>query len=412
MPPSSPNLRLATVIASLNAGGIGPVCRYAAAGIAQQTGWQVTVLSLHDPPSEFTDPTSGVRSVGLGLDANCSRLFLDWLSRNPQDVLVTSDVSNIEPAFPFLPPKTRHIIQIHDSGKRYRDVAVRHAAHVDGVTCVAQHIERKLSPELLRAGFQGILRTVHNGADFPPLKPRQHCDGPSRLLFMGRLDPLKGVSDLPILLAHLESLKIPSALTIAGGESETLSRQFKRKGVDHLVTWLGRVAHAQCYEIATDSDVLLMTSRKESFGMVTIEAMSMGCVPIAYDIPSGNLEIIEHGKNGFLMPPGNLRAWALQLQRLHADRILLARLSAAAIDRARTVFNMNVMAANMVAFITDVVAHAQNHPTRREIGMPMHSSGADANCARGYQRLPAALRARIRRLVGASPRLACWWLNR
>lgn len=418
--------RIASVIASLTAGGIGPVCRYAAEGMAKLTDWQVTLLSLHDPVGEVVDEASGLRIVSLGLDGNCARLFLQWLTANPQDMMITSDVSRIEPAYRFIPPTTRHVMQIHDSGWRYRQVVVRHAACVDGVTCVGQHIKSQLQRELNAVGFQGLLRTVHNGANFPPLPSvsnasavscpspvvRPPSSAPLRLLFMGRVEPLKGVLDFVPLLNRLKKLCVPVNLNIVGGENEALRHQFQRKGLSGMVTWTGRVPHEQCYRIAAESDLLLMPTRKESFGMVTIEAMSMGCVPMAYDIPSGSTEIIEHGKSGLLVPLGDICHLAEQIQSLHHDRKRLAQLSVGAIQHARGVFNAETMSANMVAFLKDVMTHAEEHPAERESGLPLETPAIYAQPTSGYQSLPAGWRDWIRNQVGAHPRLCQWWLNR
>jgi glycosyltransferase involved in cell wall biosynthesis len=405
-------LRVASVIATLTAGGIGPVCRYAATGMAKMSDWQVTLLSLHDPHGESTDQSTGLRIVCLGLDGNCARLFLDWLKANPQDLIITSDVSRIEPAYPFLPPTTRHVVQVHDSGRRYREVAVRNAKWIDGVTCVGRHIEAPLRRRLDGVGFPGLLRTVHNGANFPPLLNRIPQSGPLRLLFMGGVTALKGVFDLVPLLLRLKRLDVPVALNIVGGENETLHQQFQRKGLTALVTWSGRVPHEQCYDIAAESDILLMTSRKEPFGMVTIEAMSMGCVPIAYDVPSGSTEIIEHGKSGLLVPLGDIQNWADHISHLHHDRNRLAELSAGASARARDAFNAETMACKMAVFLSDVMAHAKTQPAMRESGLPAESAADGAPPARGYQRLPAGLREWIRNRVCANPRLSYWLLSR
>jgi len=370
------------------------------------------LLSLHDPAGEFTDEASGLRVLCLGLNGNCARLFLQWLAANPQDLLITSDVSRIEPAYCFLPPETLHVIQTHDSGRRYRAVAVRHAAWIDGVSCVGRHIEASLRRSLDEAGFHGLLRTVHNGAIFPPLTDRSPHNGPLRLLFMGQVEALKGVFDFVPLLQRLRKLGVPVTLNLVGGENATLRRQFKRKGLEELVTWTGRVPHEQCYAISAASDVFMMASRKEPFGMVTIEAMSMGCVPIAYDIPSGSTEIIEHGKNGLLVPLGDIRAWADQIRSLHDDRARLSSLSSAAIARARTHFNAELMTHNMVAYLRDVMAWAETHPAKRESGMPPETSSSYVKPARGYQRLPEWLRVWIRNKVYASPRLSYLLLNR
>ena len=414
--PESPSdqrsLRILSVIPSLTAGGVGSVCRYAAEGIARQTGWAVTLLCLHDAPGILHDDGAGLRIVGLGLDGNCPRAFLAWLDSNPQDLVITSDVSRIESAFRFIPADARHVIQIHDSGRRYRDVAVRHAACVDGVTCVGRHIESPLRQSLDAVGFGGLLRTVHNGANFPPFKEHQLYTGPLRLLFIGRVDALKGVFDFVPLLEHLKKLGVPVMLNLVGGENEALRRRFQTKGLSEMVRWTGSVAHERCYEIAAESDLLLVPSRKESFGMVSVEAMSMGCVPMAYEITSGSTEIIEHGKSGLLVPLGDFRAWAAEIQALHADRSRLANLAAGAMERARTHFNAEVMSANLTAFLRAVMAHAERQPALREAGMPTEETAVYHHSERGYQRLPEGLRTWIRDWVCARPRLSYWLLNR
>lgn len=405
-------LCVTSVVASLAAGGIGPVCRYAAEGMAKLTNWRVTLLSLHDPAGEFIDEATGLRIVCLGLDGNCARLFLQWLAANPQDLLITSDVSRIEPAYRFLPPTTCHVAQIHDSGRRYRAVPIRHATCLDGVICVAQHIETALRPSLEAAGFHGLLRTIHNGANFPPPPSRTEHSGPLRLLFMGRVDALKGVFDFVPLLIRLQQLGVPVQLNIVGGENETLRRKFQREGLEDLIRWKGHVPHQQCYDIAANSDIFLMPSRKEAFGMATVEAMSMGCVPIAYDIPSGSREIIEHGKSGLLVPLGDIRTWAEYIRDLHNERGQLAALSTAAMKRARTGFNADTMAQNLVAFLTDVLTHAHVNPALREQGIPPETPAIHVQRTVGYGWLPDRLRTWIRNRICSSPKLAYWLLNR
>lgn len=404
--------RVVSVIASLNAGGIGPVCRYAAEGMARLPGWQVTLLSLHDPVGAFVDVASGLKVVCLGLDGNCARLFLQWIEANPQDLVITSDVCRIEPAFPFLPPGTRHIVQIHDSGRRYRDVATRHAAWVDGVTCVGRHIEAPLRRSLDAVGFKGLLRTVHNGADFPPPPVRLPHTGPLRLLFMGRMDPMKGISDLVPILERLRKMNVPVTLTIAGGRDELLARQFQRKGLASFVNWVGRMSHDECYRLAAAHDVFLLTSRKEPFGMVTIEAMGMGCVPIAYDIPSGSTEIIEQEKNGLLVPLGNYRAWAAAVERLHLDREYLVALSGAAIDRARSRFNAGEMSGNLAKLVQDVMLNAETRLAQRQQGQPPETPAVHVEYKRGYYRLSAKFRLWMRIKIFSYPRLSYWLINR
>jgi glycosyltransferase involved in cell wall biosynthesis len=229
---------------------------------------------------------------------------------------------------------------------------------------------------------------------------------------MGRVEALKGVFDFVPLLQRLRKLGVPVTLNLVGGDNETLRHQFQRKGLANLVSWTGHVPHEQCYNIARKSDIFLMTSRKEPFGMVTIEAMSMGCVPIAYDIPSGSTEIIEHGKSGLLVPLGDLRAWADKIRGLHQDRIWLAELSAGATERAHAHFSAETMARNMAAYLRDVMAHAETHPAKRKCGLPPETPASSMRTARGYQKLPAGMREWIRNCVHMNPRFSHWLLSR
>lgn len=404
------SIKIGLVTASRSAGGIGPVCVYTAAGIAGSTKWQVTLISLHEPPEDSYDTFTRVRTVCLGLENDCARSFMKWLALNPQDILVTSDVSRIESAFPYLPGQTLHVLQIHDCLKRYCQVARRNARWINGVTCVGNHIEQRLEQALSGTEFRGILRTVHNGASFPPLRQRQSDGRAMRLLFMGRVEPMKGAFDLVDILDNLKKREVPAILSIVGGDNPKLRRCFQRRGLEKMVEWLGRVSHSECYNMASEADILLMLSRREPFGMVTIEAMSMGCVPIAYDTPSGSTEIIEDGKSGILVRLGDTRSCAEHICCLHHDRAKLSELSMGALRRAREHFNADIMARNVAELLRDVMTFAKINPSRRERGMPDSETDAPSSLIR-YQRVPRVWRDWIRDAIGRHPYL-CYWLNR
>jgi poly(glycerol-phosphate) alpha-glucosyltransferase len=79
----------------------------------------------------------------------------------------------------------------------------------------------------------------------------------------------------------------------------------------------------------------LFTSRAEAFGNVLIESMGRGCIPISYDMPYGPSDIITHGVDGFLVPPGDKTALAEQIyQVLTTPESVLATIRAAGYRRA------------------------------------------------------------------------------
>ena len=146
--------------------------------------------------------------------------------------------------------------------------------------------------------------------------------------------------------------------------------------------------------------------------MVTIEAMSMGCVPIGYDVPSGTTEIIEHERNGLLVGLGDIDALAATIERLASRRDLLLRMGDAAIVRARGSFNASMMAERMAEAVTSVVDSARVICSERRDGIPPLGEAQAAMRPRGYQRVPACVRAWLRRQMGIRPYLSYWLQNR
>lgn len=409
--------RVAWIVPKLTAGGIGPVCSYAAKALSQAGPWQCSVVSIRGPVSDEMDPATGVRFISLGLGedpASAPGRFLDWLQSNPQRILITNDVSRIEAAFPYLPATTAHVVQIHDSMRRYGEVAIRNHPWIDGVACVANHIREPLEARLRASGFQRPVATVHNGADFPPLSGRTSPVGPLRLLFTGKMDSLlKGILDIVPILSALRRLGVPHRLTIVGGSHDRLARMLKFRRLDDCVSWAGRVPHDQCYRLAGEHDLFLMLSRREPFGMVTIEAMGMGCVPIGYLTPSGTTEIIQSGQSGLLFSLGDTKGIAGAIHALHHDRTRLAELCHGAVLRARTDFGSLALAQRTSDFLRRVLLSSADCAPDRRLGQPPPAKLPSRHQSRlRYTRLPPAFRGWLRDVVGRSPRLSHWLISR
>ena len=86
-------------------------------------------------------------------------------------------------------------------------------------------------------------------------------------------------------------------------------------------------------------DIFALTSRYESFGYVTCEAMAMGKPVVATDV-GGSSALVEDGKTGFLVPAGDTAACAAALARLAGDSSLRNSMGQAARVRAQEHFNV------------------------------------------------------------------------
>lgn len=84
-----------------------------------------------------------------------------------------------------------------------------------------------------------------------------------------------------------------------------------------------------------ETSLLVLPSRSEGFGMVLIEAMECGVPCVSFDCPSGPADIIEHGVNGFLTEPGNIKELEEKLMLLMRDKMLRVQMGRKAKQNAQ-----------------------------------------------------------------------------
>lgn len=132
------------------------------------------------------------------------------------------------------------------------------------------------------------------------------------LLAVGRLSPVKGYD---MLIKGFALLPDNYYLTILGGE--TYENPEYAHQLYQLVESLGlnaRVNFADFqpnpYPYMQKTDFLTITSHYEGFPNVAVEAMALGTPVIAFNSPGGHNDLIKDGINGWLIPFGDLEAWA------------------------------------------------------------------------------------------------------
>lgn len=101
-------------------------------------------------------------------------------------------------------------------------------------------------------------------------------------------------------------------------------------------------------------DVAVHASYDEPFGLVLVEAMAVG-TPLVSTAGPGPLEIVDHGRNGLLVPPGDAKALAGAVLQLLDDDALRARVVAGGRERARD-YDESIMASAFAAALRSVVA--------------------------------------------------------
>ena len=167
---------------------------------------------------------------------------------------------------------------------------------------------------------------------------RAHQPTPLRITFVGNVIPRKGLDVLISGLASLPrdtwQLEVIGSLTTHPAYVQSIRRQIARGGLTDHVRLCGLLSDGELASRLARSHVLAVPSSYEGFGMVYIEAMGFGVPVIAARVGAPS-EFVSHGRNGFLIRPGDTGSLAHCVQTLYRDREYLAQLSLAALERYR-----------------------------------------------------------------------------
>jgi len=151
---------------------------------------------------------------------------------------------------------------------------------------VVLHVTSEQEAEESRTKFPGAcVAVVPNGVELPPRF--EHRDGSAcfRLLFLGRLDPKKGIENLLTACQRLGHLERPWSLTIAGaGDAayrSSLEEQTRHLGLRERVIFAGEVRGQAKADLFAASDLAVFPSHTENFAMVVAEALAHGVPVIA-----------------------------------------------------------------------------------------------------------------------------------
>ena len=177
---------------------------------------------------------------------------------------------------------------------------------------------------------------VPPGVDLATFRPLDRSEARAKigygpgplLLFVGRLERLKGVEIAIRALALLEGRKHPNLRLLVLGEDAHRDSEESEKdrlkaiatslGVRDRVDFGGSVAHHELPYFYSAADVCVMPSYNESFGLVALEAQACGCPVVASGVP-GLRSVVRDDVSGYLIDGNDPAAYAERIGRLLSD---------------------------------------------------------------------------------------------
>lgn len=150
---------------------------------------------------------------------------------------------------------------------------------------------------------------------------------------------VKRIEDVIKIFALIQK-KIPAKLLLVGTGSgfEEARGLVHQMNLQKNVFFIGKTREVGPY--IASSDLFLLPSAHESFGLVALEAMSYGVPVIASDV-GGLPEVVKHGETGFLAPVGNIKKMVHDALTLLEDPVLYHKFSERAVTWAKTHFQVD-----------------------------------------------------------------------
>ena len=194
---------------------------------------------------------------------------------------------------------------------------------------------------------------IPSGVDTKRFRPRDEAGTAKRLriLFVGRLEPQKGLAALTSISAGLLSAHPDVEIWVAGNDTpsapggHTWREHWKAcLGTEALARcrFLSHVAWAEMPGVYRQCDVLVLPSVRDNLPNVALEAMACGLSVVASDT-AGMGPVIQHGRSGLLLSTKNIDTWIAALAGLAANRRRLASLGRSARDTIAAQYDLRAM---------------------------------------------------------------------
>jgi N-acetyl-alpha-D-glucosaminyl L-malate synthase BshA len=257
----------------------------------------------------------------------------------------------------------------HDAPEGRRLVLRSAIVSADALTTPSTALARQAQSELRLNGVPP-LEVIPNFVDIDHFRP---AAGPARaslqrffpdadvdwdqvrvVFHASNLRPVKRPLDVVRIFASLRSRR-PALLLVAGDgpKRASLEHEAITAGLENRVAFTG--AARDLVPLLQASDLFLLPSQTESFGLAALEAMACG-VPVLASRAGGLPEVVADGETGQLVPPGDVDAFAAAASALLDDDVRRAMLGKAGRERAARFFQAGPIVARWEQLYRRVLA--------------------------------------------------------
>ena len=232
----------------------------------------------------------------------------------------------------------------------------------DLVLAVSDTVAETLREYLSPIGLDYIVKRHYIGISLDVFQPDSEKEKKWDIAFLGRLEAMKSVDTFPEMLEILKKSNPELKMVITGEGSlrQNMLDEFSKRGISHMVDYLGVVETPQVREIINSAKIFLYPSRTEPFGLSVIEAMACS-IPVITSNVYGPSEIITNEQDGIAITPGNAEELASAVRRLLNDNELYERIKSNARNTVQTRFDMRVQTRELLDIYESLISEKKEN---------------------------------------------------
>lgn len=199
------------------------------------------------------------------------------------------------------------------------------------VVAISSDIKRRVIGDLGIPATITVISIGYNPAPFAKKSRKQLGlkEENMYLIAIGRLVKRKGFETLITAISQISDSRVKLLLIGDGPEQKRLEQLSSDLDVQDRVTFLGRVSDQQKFAYLAASDIFVLSSIHEGFGIVIQEAMQVG-LPIISTNQGGQLDLLTHNQNSLLVKPNQVMQLVAAIEKLSNNQTLRKRITHAA----------------------------------------------------------------------------------
>jgi glycosyltransferase involved in cell wall biosynthesis len=285
------------------------------------------------------------------------------------DVILMNNCALMQYAIPLIDPRIKTISVLHSDDSRFYAIGALFSGRLFRWIAPTAGVAARFH-KFVNQRLHSRIRVIPHGIDRSRFFPKgAENDGSARkILFVGFLGESKGANLLPDIFQAVAVAIPDSFLTIIGDGplKAHLDSEFRMRGLQKRVLIQGATSPDETAKIMRASHILLLPTNLEGFGLVIVEAMMCGVVPVVSRLLGITDQLVQQGETGLLVTPLDIDGFVEAVKRIHGNTEHYQAMSL----NARRISADTFSADRMLDRYESLFAEPEDRQTKGKLGMP------------------------------------------